>query len=139
MIRVVIDPGVLIAALISPGGVPARIVRAWIEGTFELVVSPHLLDELTTTLLRPKFRRWVSADDAAPFVETLRLAGIVDDDPVEIEALSRDPGDDYLIALARAAGAVVLVSGDADLTTLNLQDLPIIDPRQFLSTLERLT
>lgn len=106
---------------------------------FELVVSPHLLDELTSTLLRPKFRRWVSADDAVVFVETLRLAGIVVDDPTDVEPVSRDPDDDYLVALARAAGAAVLVSGDADLTTLDLRDPPIVDPRRFLSTLERLT
>lgn len=139
MIRVVVDPGVLIAALITPGGVPARIIRAWIDGAFELVASPHLLDELMTTLLRPKFRRWVSADDAVLFVETVRLAGILVEDPERIEPLSRDPDDDYLIALARAAGAVVLVSGDADLTTLDLRDPPIVDPRRFLSTLERVT
>lgn len=139
MIRVVVDPGVLIAALVTPGGVPARIIRAWIDGAFELVASPHLLDELMTTLLRPKFRRWVSADDAVLFVETVRLAGILVEDPERIEPLSRDPDDDYLIALARAAGAVVLVSGDADLTTLDLRDPPIVDPRRFLSTLERVT
>jgi putative PIN family toxin of toxin-antitoxin system len=139
VIRVVVDPGVLIAALITPGGVPARIIRAWIDGAFELVASPHLLDELMTTLLRPKFRRWVSADDAVLFVETVRLAGILVEDPERIEPLSRDPDDDYLIALARAAGAVVLVSGDADLTTLDLRDPPIVDPRRFLSTLERVT
>lgn len=139
MIRVVVDPGVLIAALITPGGVPARIIRAWIDGAFELVASPRLLDELMTTLLRPKFRRWVSADDAVLFVETVRLAGILVEDPERIEPLSRDPDDDYLIALARAVGAVVLVSGDADLTTLDLRDPPIVDPRRFLSTLERLT
>jgi putative PIN family toxin of toxin-antitoxin system len=139
VIRVVVDPGVLIAALVTPGGVPARIIRAWIDGAFELVASPHLLDELMTTLLRPKFRRWVSADDAVLFVETVRLAGILVEDPERIEPLSRDPDDDYLIALARAAGAVVLVSGDADLTTLDLRDPPIVDPRRFLSTLERVT
>lgn len=138
MIRVVIDPGVLIAALITPGGVPARIVRAWVEGAFELVVSPHLLDELTVTLLRPKFGRWVSADDAVVFVETLRLSGIVVDDPTNVEPLSRDPDDDYLVALARTAGASVLVSGDADLTSLALPDLPIVRPRRFLTTIERL-
>jgi putative PIN family toxin of toxin-antitoxin system len=139
VIRVVIDPGVLIASLITRGGAPARIVRAWVDGMFELVVSARLLDELTSTLLRPKFRRWVSADDAVVFVETLRLAGIVIDDPTDVEPVSRDPDDDYLVALARAAGAAVLVSDDADLTTLDLRDPTIVDPRRFLSTLERLT
>jgi len=31
------------------------------------------------------------------------------------------------------------VSGDTDLTTLDLRDPTTVDPRRFLSTLERLT
>lgn len=49
--------------------------------------------------------------------------------------MSRDPDDDYLIALARTARADALVSGDADLTDLDLTDLPVLTPRQFLEDL----
>ncbi len=42
-------------------------------------------------------------------------AGTVVDDPVDVEALLRDPDDDYLIALAREADAEMIVSGDRDL------------------------
>lgn len=38
--RAVLDPNVLVSALLSPTGTPARIVLAWAEGRFELVVSP---------------------------------------------------------------------------------------------------
>lgn len=37
------------------------------------------------------------------------------EDPIEPEAVLRDPGDDYLIALAKAADAEAIVSGDKDL------------------------
>ena len=46
---------------------------------------------------------------------------------------SRDPGDDYLVALAAAARAT-LVSGDAHL--LELRDaIPVLSPREFPDTL----
>jgi len=136
VIRAVIDPGVLIAGLIAPSGVTAGIIRAWQQGVFELVVSPHLLDELTETLLRPKFRRWIAENDAVAFVEVLRLAAIVADDPITPERVSRDPSDDYLVALARAVEANVLVSGDEDLTSMATTDPPIVTPRRFLTTID---
>ncbi|MGH2631220.1 MAG: putative toxin-antitoxin system toxin component, PIN family [Actinomycetota bacterium] len=135
MIRAVLHPGVLIAGLISPSGVPASIIRAWQQGIFELVVSEKLLDELTATLLRPKFRRWVDGDDAVTFVEVLRLAAMVVDDPADVERVSRGPNDDYLVALASAAHASVLVSGDRDLTSIERSDPPIVSPRRFLEPL----
>jgi putative PIN family toxin of toxin-antitoxin system len=136
VIRAVVDPGVLIAGLIASRGVTADIIRAWQRGLFELVVSPLLLDELTETLLRPKFRRWLDENDAIAFVEVLRLAAVTVDDPAATDRVSRDPDDDYLIALARAAGAGVLVSGDADLTSLRGAEPPIVTPRQFLATIQ---
>lgn len=135
MIRAVVDPGVLIAGLITPGGVPSDIIRAWKQGAFELVVCPFLLEELTQALLRPKFRRWVSENDAIAFVEVLRLSAVVSNDPVEIEPISRDPNDDYLIAVAREARAHALVSGDRDLTSIVGNQPPIVTPVSFLGSL----
>jgi putative PIN family toxin of toxin-antitoxin system len=134
VIRAVVDPGVLSAGLITPGGVPAAIIRAWTRGVFELVVSPLLIDELTATLLRPEFRRWASENDVVAFVEVLRLAAVMVDDPAEAERVSRDPNDDYLIALSREARAHVLVSSDGDLTSIERNDPPIVSPRRFLTS-----
>lgn len=56
-------------------------------------------------------------------------------DPGVVTPVSSDPDDDYLIALARAAGVDALVSGDEDLTSLELGDLDILTPRQVLDRL----
>lgn len=138
MIRAVLDPGVLIAAFISPAGIPARILGAWKRGAFELMVSPKLLDELLGTLLRPKFLRYATNSDSVMFVETLRLAASMVADPVSVEPISRDPTDDYLIALARACGAHVIVSSDKDLTSLRALAPPVVRPLEFLSTMGEL-
>jgi predicted nucleic acid-binding protein len=50
-------------------------------------------------------------------------------------ALSRDPDDDYLLALAGFAEVDLLVSGDRDLTEILDPSLPIETPGQFLKRL----
>ncbi|TMD08021.1 MAG: PIN domain-containing protein [Chloroflexi bacterium] len=41
--RAVLDPNVLISAILAPTGVPAALLRHWLDGEFELVVSERLL------------------------------------------------------------------------------------------------
>lgn len=137
MYRVVLDPGVLIAALLSRSGAPAKILVAWIEGVFELVVSPTLLDGLRIALLRPKFRKYVTVDEVGAYLALLEHGGSMVVDPQPRPGLTPDPGDDYLITLAGAAAAHCLVSGDAHLTRLRRSQPPILTPSAFFSTLEK--
>ena len=123
----------LVSALIKPGGAPAELILRWLEGEFELVVSDQLLGELTRVLAYPRLRRRVAADDAAAFVARLRESAERAADPAEPPPRSRDPNDDYLLALAEAADAQ-LVSGDGDLLAL-AEQYPIMAPRAFLGTL----
>ena len=47
--------------------------------------------------------------------------------------MCRDPDDDRLLALARAARADAIISGDADLLVLTqFEGIPILDPAQAL-------
>jgi uncharacterized protein len=117
-VRVVLDPNILVSALISPAGPPREILTAWTQGSFELIASPALLGELRDVLARAKFRRWVSVATAAEYVDGLAEDALVIDDPEPQPGLSPDPDDDYLITLARAGGADYLVSGDHHLTDL---------------------
>jgi hypothetical protein len=133
-VRAVLDPNVLVAAVLSRSGAPAQIVARWLAGAFELVVSEHLLAELARALAYPKLARRVTRAEAAELVSLLRHAAIVASDPPAPRPASADPGDDYLLALAESARAV-LVTGDRHLLAL-ADDLPIRTARAFLDTLE---
>jgi putative PIN family toxin of toxin-antitoxin system len=135
LIRAVINTGVLVSALISSRGAPARLLLAWRDGAFELVVSPHLLGELARVLRRPKFVPYVTSDEAASYVAMFARDAVVVEDPEALPGLTPDPGDDYLVALARAAAADVLVSGDPHLTGLRDPRPPVLSPRAFLNRL----
>lgn len=132
--RVVLDVNVLISALLSPDGAPARVLAAWAEGAFELVVSPRLLDELERVLAYPKISRRIRPDDAAQFVRLIAEQAVaLPDAEGGVPLQSPDPGDDYLIALAATADAM-LVSGDAHLTSL-IDQAPILTPSQLADRL----
>jgi putative PIN family toxin of toxin-antitoxin system len=133
-VRAVLDPNILIAALLSPSGAPAQIVARWLAGEFELVVSETLLGELERALAYRKLRTRVTAREAAEFVSLLRNGAILAPDPPTPAHHSADPGDDYLLALAENERAV-LVSGDQHLLAL-ADTLPVQTARAFLDALE---
>ena len=58
-------------------------------------------------------------------------------DPAPGPALTRDPDDDYVIHLARADDAEVIVSGDADLVEWDEQHPPVVAPAEFQTRLSK--
>ena len=133
MTRVVVDPGVLISALIGRrGAAPDLLLRASIDDRLEVVVSPALLSELERVIGRPKFAARIGARAAVEFVERVaRLATVVEDPPA-VPPVTRDPDDDYLVALARQARVDAIISGDGDLLEARLSNPPVWTPRQLL-------
>ncbi len=136
MTRAVLDPNVLVSAFIAQrGSAPDRIVRAWHEGAFELLVSPKLLGELAEVLARPRFARQGGEGRADAYVAALAAGALRLADPSDAPSISRDPDDDYLVALARVGRADVIVSGDRHLTDLESLEPPVLTPRAFADRL----
>ena len=50
-------------------------------------------------------------------------------------AVCRDPGDDYLVALARAAVVNALVTGDRDVLEVGDAGVAVITPRELVERL----
>lgn len=130
--KAVLDPNVLVSAAVA-AGVSAELLDRWFDDRpFDLVVCPALLGELRDVLARPKFRRWITAEEVAVLVDRLQREADVCPDPEDVAPVTRDPKDDYLVALYRDAGADLLVSGDADLLEVKASVATVITPRQLL-------
>lgn len=137
MLRAVLDVGVIVSGVLSAGGPPGQILNRWRGGELDLVVSPSLLAELERVLAYDRIRSRISPEEAKELAAELRNHALVVDDPREIEpGLTRDPDDDYLVALARSAGADVLVSGDPHITGVAGLQPPVLTPRQLLELLQ---
>ena len=133
--RLVVDPGVFVSALITPGGSPGRLVRLWLGGDFEAIASPHLIAELREVVLRDKFRAWFSLDVAEAYVKLIAASAILVDDPAPDPSLAPDPDDAYLVALAHTGRVAALVTGDRALLKPGRLGVPTLTPAQALEVL----
>lgn len=132
--RAVVDVNVLISGVLSAKGPSAEILRASRDGLVELVVSEMLLAELKRALGYPKMRKRIPPEKAGTFTNWVRDHATLPEDPPDPPPVgSRDPDDDYLLALAIGRRAY-LVTGDQDLLVLT-NDLPILTPAQFATKL----
>lgn len=137
--RTVIDTNVLLSGLLWHGA-PHALLEQVRSGTLTLVTSPALLAELERVIRRAKFevilvRSNTSRDQA--LAELRQWAELVDPPPLP-QPVCRDPDDDAVLALALAAGAELIVSGDNDLLVLgSYAGIPIVDAAQALQRIAR--
>ena len=111
---VILDTNVLLSALRGEGSPPARILDAWRNRRFGLVTSREQIEEFRRAARYPKLVSHLPRGAVGRVVNELRLAEVF------LRRLKRagdapDPGDDYLLAMAIAAGADFLVTGDKPL------------------------
>lgn len=138
--KVVLDTNILISGIARPGGAPGRVVDAWLQGKFELVVSEALLEEFTRALRYPKVRKLllakgVSDEDLRDFLEILRVKTVtVDIADVPLAVIPSDPKDRHVIAALVASGADYLVTGDRK-DLLSLGSPKIVSAADFASRL----
>jgi putative PIN family toxin of toxin-antitoxin system len=136
VIRVVVDPGVFISALIGPrGSAPDIVLRAFVDERIVVVASPRLLDELERVVARPKFERYVEERARREFVERIRRHVANVDDPLDVPRVTRDREDDYLVALAVQERVEAIVSGDRDLLDAGLESPAVWTPRELADRL----
>ncbi len=133
----ILDTNILISALFDPSSTPALLVEYWEDERFELLTCEEQLWEFRRVSRYPKVAARLSAPRAGKMVLRMRkLATLIDRLPkVDI---SRDPADNYLLALAEAGGADFLVSGDkSGLLALGKHKLTkIVSVRQFVELLD---
>jgi len=129
--RLVVDASTLVSGVASRpgGGAPWLLLAALLDFDFEAVICPKLINEFRDALGNKYFRERFDPDDLAEIVASVEEAGVEHEDPKEIEALLRDPDDDYLVALARITGAEKIITGDADLLDHAGLEPPAIDAR----------
>ena len=130
--RVVLDTGILLAALITSGTPPDLIYRAWRKKAFELITSEWQLEELRRVSRYPKLRKYLKPAEVGTVVNGLRRQATVLQQLPKVE-FSPDPDDNPILATAIAGMADYLVTGDKrDLLSLEkVETVQIITARAF--------
>jgi putative PIN family toxin of toxin-antitoxin system len=136
-VLVILDTNVLLSALRAGRSPPADIVDVWRKGRFRLVTSVEQIEEFRRAAHYPQLASCFPRGAVGRVINGLRSAEVV------LERLRRagdapDPGDDYLLAMAIAAGADFLVTGDKPLLRVQkVGHARIVTPRRFAAMLVR--
>ncbi len=134
---IVLDTNVLLSALRTNSTPPAVILDAWRAGRFRLATSSEQIREFKRAAGYQKLREILPRHAVGQLVNRLRGADLV------LSRLRRaggspDPGDEFLIAMALAADADFLVTGDrAVLQVGRVAVTRIVTPRRFVALLDR--
>lgn len=135
--RLVIDTNVLLSGLLW-NGPPHLLFECVRSGRVDLLMSQVLLDEFAEVITRRKFTTILQRGSRTPEQichELGQLAEMIVAPPL-LQAVSRDPDDDFVLACAVAGLADLIVSGDDDLLVLkSFRGIPIMSAGAALQCL----
>ncbi len=107
--RVILDTNILLSGLISPSGVPARLIDAWLDRRFILISHPLQLDEFRAVSRREKIRALMRPSEAGRLVNQIAALAEMPDRLPPVER-SRDPRDDLLSLKRHGTSKIVSAS-----------------------------
>ncbi|MBI4590542.1 MAG: putative toxin-antitoxin system toxin component, PIN family [Candidatus Rokubacteria bacterium] len=140
MIRAVLDTNQYVSMAIKAGGTADRLLAAWREGRFILLISPPILDEIIRVLRTPRLRRLIrlTAAELDGLIESLLSDAELTPGRLAVRVITRDPSDNMFLACAAEGRADYIVSGDQDLLTLgSYEEIPIVTAAEFIRILAR--
>lgn len=137
--RIVLDTNIYVSNLISDKGNPAKIVRWWLEGEFDVLVSQPIIDEtLRVTGYERIQKKYVRVRE-----NRLEFAVLISEQAVWIEPKEKldvvvsDESDNRYIECAVAGNAQYIITGDDHLLDLReYEDIRIVTPAAFVALQE---
>lgn len=137
--RVVLDTNIYISNLISEKGNPARIIRWWLEGEFDVLVSQPIIDEV----LRVTGYETIQKKYTKVRENRLEYAALISEQALWIEAdekldiIASDESDNRYVECAVAGGAEYIFTGDDHLLELGeYEGILVVTPAAFVALVE---
>ncbi|MGB6686725.1 MAG: putative toxin-antitoxin system toxin component, PIN family [Terracidiphilus sp.] len=130
---VVLDSNVFLSAILSPAGIPAKLHEAWRQKRFELATCTEQIDEIRRASRYPRFRAALQPYRFGILINNLSRARVWSQ-PLPNLFTANDPGDSFLLNLAKAIEADYLVTSDKRSHILKIKKVGgtrILTPRRL--------
>jgi putative PIN family toxin of toxin-antitoxin system len=140
MLTAILDTNVFVRAALRPASPSARVVDAYLDGRFQLVLSQAVLQELFAVLMLPgiRVRHGWSDDEILRFLTELPANAALYPGQADVAAsIPRDVSDVKFLSLAHESNANYLVTKDGRhlLRLKKYGHTQIVTPTQFLVVL----
>lgn len=131
--KVVIDTNILLSGLMLPNSIPGKIMQAWRENRFELVLSQFQLDEIGRVLAYPKIQKRLQWDEAeiTQFLQQLFLRSIYLGNIATVAEVPADANDNLILSAYIIGKAQYLVTGDKGIQALS-EYYSILTAKEFV-------
>jgi putative PIN family toxin of toxin-antitoxin system len=135
--RVVFDVNIMISAMLSPAGTPARAMVAAVNGNWVMIRSTEMLDRFFDVSGRPHLVNRLGGRTLNDFAGSYQYyAEPFEPDPT-ITGYADDAEDDIVLGTAVAGNADVIVTGDKGLLRLHpFRGIAILTASEFLGLIE---
>lgn len=138
--KVICEAAVLAEALLDPEGDCALLLRRFVEErSYELVLSPSILEELDHLLADGEVRRHLEERPAASlrrFSASLGFLATAVEGVAEVPAGEYRLEDEKVLAAALEVGGGVVVSTDETLLSTAIEGLEVVSPRTLVEVLD---
>ncbi|MBA4393114.1 MAG: putative toxin-antitoxin system toxin component, PIN family, partial [Desulfobacca sp.] len=133
--RTVIDTNIFLAGLLNAEGGAAKIIRAFRDGEFDLVITPEVFDEYVRVL--HLFDNAIPASKSEELLEHV-FEKAVKVRPAAARGVCTDTDDEKFISAALAGQAVRLVTKNKKHFHKEVSSIKIVTVREFLREVEGL-
>ena len=134
MNKVVIDTNLIVSAVRSRSGKPAKIYDMAVDGEITLYLSNEILEEYADVLSRPKHK--LTVEDQKIYLDMIKEVGVLVN-PKQSHIAMKDESDRKFYDAAIASGANLLTGDKKDLLSLNAPFILSADEYLRLKELER--
>jgi len=140
VLKAVVDTNQFVSGFLSKTGASARLMNAYRDGYFVLVISQEILDEIREVFsyskIMQKYR--LSPSEIEHFLELLDHHALKVFPQTHPDVVTEDPDDNKFLSCAAAAQADYIVSGDRHLLQLGrYQEISIVTVNEFLRIIGR--
>lgn len=136
MTRITLDANVLAPASANLEGASGRLYLKCAAGRFELLLSGHILNELSRALNDRYYRERQSPESAAKYIVQIRMLATIVTPDLAVRGVATHPEDDLVLGTAVAGSVDFLCTRDRQLLMLRrFRDVSIVSPGELLALL----
>ena len=138
--KVVLDANIYVSSMVNTQGNPKRIISAWQQGAFDVLISSAILDEIERVLRYPRLVKRHKQDETAiqRFLKLLENEAIIVEPTDVLGVVKDDESDNRYLECAVKGKAQYVISGDKHLLDIGeYRGIVILPPAAFVAILSR--
>jgi putative PIN family toxin of toxin-antitoxin system len=138
--KVVLDANIYVSSMVNTQGNPKRIISAWQQGAFDVLISSAILDEIERVLRYPRLVKRHKQDETAiqRFLKLLENEAIIVEPTDVLGVVKDDESDNRYLECAVKGKAQYVISGDKHLLDIGeYRGIDILPPAAFVVILSR--